>query len=112
MPLALVRTSLNAIYDKNDFLTKLSSQISLLTGKPENYVMTILQSNIPMTFAGNDSPCCYIEIKSIGSISAKKMSEALCKSIAKYTSIPTDRIYINFQDVKASDWGFNSSTFG
>ena len=57
-----------------------STKISDLTGKPENYVMTLLQINIPMTFAGTLEPCCYIEVKSIGSLIPKAISKQLCEN--------------------------------
>ena len=83
-----------------------------LTGKPENYVMTMIQKDIKMTFAGTDEPCCFIKVKSIGSLDPSSMSKSLCELIASKTNINTNRIYIEFIDVKASNWGFNSSTFG
>ena len=83
-----------------------------LTGKPESYVMTLIQSDKNMTFAGSDEPCCFIQLKSIGSLNPSSMSKSLSKLIASKTNININRIYIEFQDVKASHWGFNSSTFG
>ena len=97
----------------NDLLQKdISKMVSVLTGKPENYVMTMLQTVTHMTFAGSDEPCCFIKLKSIGSINPPEMSRSLCDLIASKTNINTNRIYIEFVDVKASNWGFNSSTFG
>ena len=83
-----------------------------LTGKPENYVMTMIQCNTKMTFSGSDEPCCFIKVKSIGSLKPSSMSKSLCELIASQTNINTNRIYIEFFDVKASNWGFNGSTFG
>ena len=86
--------------------------IADLTGKPENYVMTMIQSNSQMTFAGSDQPCCFVKVKSIGSLNPSSMSKSLCELIASKTNISTNRIYIEFIDVKASNWGYNNSTFG
>ena len=86
--------------------------VSDLTGKSENYVMTMIQSDSLMTFAGSDEPCCFIKLKSIGSLNPSLMSKSLCKLIASETNIKANRIYIEFTDVKASHWGFDSSTFG
>ncbi len=83
-----------------------------LTGKPENYVMTMIQSNSQMTFAGSDEPCCFIKLKSIGSINPPLMSKSLCELISSRTNIKANRVYVEFIDVKASNWGYNSSTFG
>ena len=83
-----------------------------LTGKPENYVMTMIQKDIKMTFAESDETCCFINVKSIGSLNPPSMSKSLCELIESKTNINKNRIYIEFIDVKASNWGFNCSTFG
>ena len=112
MPLIQINTSTKSIFD-NDLLQKeVSQMVANLTGKPENYVMTMIKSNSQMTFAGSDEPCCFIKLKSIGSLEPSSMSKSLCELISSKSNIKTNRIYIEFIDVKASNWGFNSSTFG
>ena len=113
MPFIQVNTSFKSVVDNDDLLQKdISTMVAELTGKPENYVMTMIQRDIKMTFAGSDEPCCFIKVKSIGSLSPSSMSKSLCELITSKTNINTNRIYIEFTDVKASNWGFNSSTFG
>ena len=113
MPFIQVNTSFKSVVENDDLLQKdISTMIAELTGKPENYVMTMIQRDIKMTFAGSDEPCCFIKVKSIGSLSPSSMSKSLCELIASKTNINTNRIYIEFIDVKASNWGFNSTAFG
>jgi len=113
MPFIEVNTSSKSIVENDHLLQKdISKMIADLTGKPENYVMTLIQRDAKMTFAGSDEPCCFIKVKSIGSLSPSSMSKSLCELIASKTNINKNRIYIEFIDVKASNWGFNSSTFG
>ena len=50
----------------NEAQKDISKMIADLTGKPENYVMTMIQRDAKMTFAGSDEPCCFIKVKSIG----------------------------------------------
>ena len=112
MPFIQISTSSKSLID-NDLLQKeVSKMVADLTGKPEKYVMTMIQSDSNMTFAGSEEPCCFIKLKSIGSLNPALMSKSLCELITSKTNIKTDRIYIEFIDVKASNWGFNSSTFG
>ena len=40
------------------------------------------------------------------------MTKAFCDLISKRTGIPSNRIYIGFDDVKATAWGWNGKTFG
>ena len=112
MPLIQIHTSSKTILDNYLLQKEISKIVADLTGKPENFVMTMIQSNVQMTFAGSDEPCCFIKLKSIGSLNPSTMSKSLCELIASKTNIKTNRIYIEFIDVEASNWGFNSSTFG
>ena len=112
MPLVKIQTSLSKVNDEENFLKEISTELSTLTGKPEAYVMTLLQTNTPMTFAGSNDPCCFVEIKSIGSLNPSLMTKCFCNLISSHTNIPPNRIYIAFQDVNASQWGFNGNTFG
>ena len=113
MPFIQINTSSKSVLENDDLLQKnISKMVSDLTGKPENFVMTMLQKDTKMTFAGSDEACCFIEVKSIGSLNPSLMSKSFCDLIASETNINTNRIYIEFVDVKASNWGFNSSTFG
>ena len=113
MPFIQINTSSKSVVENDDLLQKdISKMVSDLTGKPENYVMTMIQIDNSMTFAGTDEPCCFIQVKSIGSLEPSSMSKSLCEIIACKTNINTKRIYIEFVDVKASHWGFDCSTFG
>jgi phenylpyruvate tautomerase len=112
MPLINVRTSLPEVVDAAGMLKELSSALAQQTGKPESYVMTLLETAVPMTFAGSTDPCAYVEIKSIGALKPPAMTAAFCDLIEARTGIPAKRIYVAFEDVKASNWGWNGSTFG
>ena len=113
MPFIQINTSSNSVVENDDLLQKdISKMIANLTGKPESYVMTMIQLDTRMTFAGSDEPCCFIKVKSIGSLEPTLMSKSFCDLIASRTNINTNRIYIEFKDVEASNWGFNGSTFG
>ena len=112
MPLINVRTSLPVLKDGSSLLQELSSELANQTGKPEAYVMTLLETGVPMTFAGSQQPSAYVEVKSIGALHPPAMSAAFCKLIEARTGIPANRVYISFEDVQASCWGWNGKTFG
>ena len=112
MPLIQISTSTESIIKDDSLQKEISKKVATLTGKPENYVMTILETNMEMTFAGSKEPCCFIKLKSIGSLEPSSMTNTLCNLIASKTNIKQNRIYIEFIDVKASHWGYNNSTFG
>ena len=113
MPFIQVNTSSKSVVENEYLLQKdISKLVADLTGKPENYVMTLIKLDNRMTFAGSDEPCCFIQVKSIGSLNPSSMSRSLCDLIASKTNINMNRIYIEFIDVESSNWGFNGSTFG
>ena len=113
MPFIQINTSSKSVIEDNDLLQKdISRMVADLTGKSENYVMTMIQKDNRMMFAGSDEPCCFIMVKSIGSLKPPSMSKTLCELIATRSNINVNRIYIEFTDVNPSNWGFNCSTFG
>ncbi|MBW4612216.1 MAG: hypothetical protein KME21_02855 [Desmonostoc vinosum HA7617-LM4] len=116
MPLIKVQTSISAsqIADVESLLLSLSAKLAQHLGKPESYVMTIFEPEIPMTFAGTTEPVSYIEIKNIGTMKPDQtaaMSQDFCQQISQTLGVPKNRIYIEFTDVKGSMWGWNSATF-
>ena len=117
MPLIKVQTSVSGL-DKSaveSLLKSLSGQLAKHLSKPESYVMTAFEPGVAMTFAGSVEPVCYMEIKSVGSMSAaqtKAMSQEFCQKISEVLEVPCDRIYIEFADAKGAMWGWNGSTFG
>ena len=111
MPLLNISTN-KKIKNEQILLAKSSNFISSLTNKPENYVMVQLTHSLSMYFAGTDELCAFIEIKSIGSLFPSKMSKPICEFFSAELEIPTERIYIFFQDIDSSQWAWNSRTFG
>tara|TARA_Y100001978_G_scaffold173907_1_gene165146 strand:+ start:409 stop:744 length:336 start_codon:yes stop_codon:yes gene_type:complete len=111
VPLLNISTN-KKIKNEQILLAKSSNFISSLTNKPENYVMVQLTHSLSMYFAGTDELCAFIEIKSIGSLFPSKMSKPICEFFSTELEIPTERIYIFFQDIDSSQWAWNSRTFG
>ena len=116
MPLIKVQTSVSTPDSSKveALLKELSASLAKHLGKPEAYVMTALEPNVAMTFAGTMDPVCYIEIKSIGTMNpnqTKTMSQDFCQKVNQALGVPIDRTYIEFADAKGSMWGWNGSTF-
>ena len=40
------------------------------------------------------------------------MTAAFCDLISARTGVPSNRIYIQFEDVQAASWGWDGRTFG
>lgn len=117
MPLIKVQTSVSAPEkaEIESILKTLSAKLAKHTGKPESYVMTTFEAEIPMTFAGTTEPVCYVEIKSVGTMKPEQteaMSQEFCQQINQTLGVAKNRIYIEFADAKGAMWGWNGTTFG
>ena len=110
MPFINVSTSLK-VDDKKKLLEEFSILISTLTNKSKRFVMAKLHDNCEMYFE-DESPCCFLEIKSIGSLSPSDMAKSLSHFVNERMGIPIDKIHISFEDVPASLWAWNGRTFG
>ena len=110
MPYINVSTSVK-MEDKKKMLEEISTLVSTLTNKSNRFVMAKLDDSSEMYFA-NESPCCFLEVKSIGSLNPSEMAKPISNFIYKKMGIPMDRIYISLEDVSASMWAWNGRTFG
>ena len=110
MPYINISTSAK-VEDKNKLLKEISTLISSLTNKSKKFVMAKLEDDSKLFF-DDESPCCFLEIKSIGSLKPSEMTKPICNFIYEKIGIPIDKIYICFEDVSAEMWGWNGKTFG
>lgn len=114
MPYLLLRTNRHCTDEsKQQLLSGLSSTTAEVLGKPERYVMVSLEDDRDMRFAGDDAPCAYLELKSIGLPEAQtaRLSATLCELVNSELGIPQERIYIEFADAARHMWGWNGATF-
>ena len=110
MPYISVSTSAKVI-DKKKLLKEISILVSSLTNKSEKFVMAKLEDDSEMYFE-DENPCCFLEIKSIGSLTPSEMANPISNFVHEKIGIPRDKIYISFEDVPASSWAWNGRTFG
>jgi phenylpyruvate tautomerase PptA (4-oxalocrotonate tautomerase family) len=95
-------------------LAGLSKAVAGAIGKPEQYVM-VTASQSAMVMSGKAGDAAFVDIRSIGGLNSetnRKLSQQICKLLKDSLGIASDRIYMNFTDVEAGNWGWNGSTFG
>jgi phenylpyruvate tautomerase PptA (4-oxalocrotonate tautomerase family) len=98
----------------SDVLAGLSKIAAEIIGKPETYVM-VSASKADFMMSGSMGNAAFVEVKSIGGLShsvCEKLSAKICDLLDTRLKIPTDRIYLNFINFPASEWGWNGSLFG
>jgi len=115
MPAIILRTSVKCTDEQKNSLAKGLSKICADNiGKPESYVMSVVQDAATICFGGNLQPAAMLDVKSIGSLNANvnaTLSKAICEFLATSINIEPNNIYINFTDVARENWGWNSGTF-
>ena len=115
MPLLRLETSVALPEDKrNALLASLSKAVAETIGKPEQYVM-VSASPAAMLMSGKPGDGAFVDLRSIGGLSDevnRKLSHQVCKLLKDSLGISPDRVYLNFTDVDAGNWGWNGSTFG
>uniref|UniRef100_A0A915CXU6 L-dopachrome isomerase n=1 Tax=Ditylenchus dipsaci TaxID=166011 RepID=A0A915CXU6_9BILA len=96
------------------FVAKASALVAKTVGKPESYVAVFVKPDSPASFGGSQEPCAFIELQSIGGFGSKtnQIADSLTTFIHNELKIDTDRFYINFVDLKASNLAHNGQTFG
>jgi phenylpyruvate tautomerase PptA (4-oxalocrotonate tautomerase family) len=115
MPLLLLKTSGPPPADRGSLQRDLSRELAAQLGKPERYVMVLMEFDLSGCFGGGDAPCGYVEVKSIGQLDGDqpgRISAAVCTLLERHLSLPSARVYIGFEDVPARLWGWDGSTFG
>ena len=115
MPLLHLTTNLELHAETEQTTAEALSKLAAeLLGKPESYVMTLVQSSQAMSFGGSDEPCAYLQMKSLGlpEDQTGNLSAAICDHIEKYLGIPTARTYIEFSSPQRHMWGWDRTTFG
>jgi phenylpyruvate tautomerase PptA (4-oxalocrotonate tautomerase family) len=115
MPLLKLETTVAVSDDKRKaLLTALSKIVAETVGKPEQYVM-VTASPAVIVMSGKPGDAAFVEVRSIGGLSQdvnRQLSEKVCRLLNESLGVPSNRIYLNFTDVGAADWGWNGQTFG
>ena len=115
MPLIqLTTTAALADVKRKELLDALSVLVAESIGKPEQYVMATI-STAAMSMSGKTGDAAFADVRSIGGLNRQvnqELSSRLCALLKESLGIAPDRVYVNFTDVAASHWGWNSETFG
>jgi phenylpyruvate tautomerase len=114
MPTLRILTNVQIpVDDRPGLLAEASNAVAAMLGKPESYVMVILEDGRDMLFAGTSAPAAYLELKSLGLAETKaaSYSRTLCNLLAAALGIPAERVYIEFAAPPARLFGWNGGTF-
>ncbi len=116
MPLIKLQTSVKcAAETKEELALELSKICAKGIGKPESCVASIIEDDAVISFGGKIANTAFVEIKSIGGLNSdvnNRLSAMICDALNNILGIPGSRVYINFSDISANNWGCDGQTFG
>jgi phenylpyruvate tautomerase PptA (4-oxalocrotonate tautomerase family) len=115
MPTLIIKTNADpSRHSQEALLTTASSTVAELLGKPEGYVMVLLEPVPAMCFGGDTAPCAYLELKSLGLPEPRtpELSAALCGLVEAHLGVPKSRVYIEFASPPRHLFGYDGRTFG
>lgn len=115
MPLLKLETTV-AMTDaqRQQLLGSLSKIMADTIGKPEQYVMVSINP-AAMVMSGKPGDAAFVDIRSIGGLTGevnRELSKRICALLTETLKAPPNRVYLNFSDIEAGNWGWNGSTFG
>ena len=114
MPLLKLETTVPLPEEKGKpLLAALSKAVAGATGKPEQYVM-VTTSHYAILMSGQTGDAAFVDVRGIGGLNGetnRKLSQQICKLLKDSLGIGPDRVYLNFTDVEAGNWGWNGNTF-
>ncbi len=115
MPTAIVNVNVPSDKVKDcDVAKSLSSIVAKTVKKPEQYVMTHINTDQIMTYSGTQEPCAFVRVISIGNLNAETnvtISSSICELLQQSYGVDPRRCYIEFVDSERHMFGWNSRTF-
>lgn len=91
----------------------LAKVIETIPGKTENWVMTHIEDEARMAFAGsNGEPSAMVTVKTFGEPEQKYydlLTAGFCDRITELLGVPKDRIYVVYEPIQ--NWGWNGQNF-
>ncbi len=115
MPLLKLETTVVLNDEKQkDLLARLSGMVAETIGKPEEYVMVTVSSSA-ILMSGQAGDAAFVDVRGIGGLSAnvnRQLAQKICRLLNQSLGVPPDRVYLNFTEVEASNWGWDGKTFG
>lgn len=114
MPYISIQTNVDLSEDRKENLLKdITDLLSKELGKPEKYIMGIIQNSESMIMGEKSDPLAFAELRSIRlpENRTKTLTKSLTYFLKDALEIDADRIFLNFINIEPHLWGYNSDTF-
>ena len=115
MPLLSITTNQKVVREEAETLLREGASICCdVLNKPADYMQTALTQADHMTMGSRDGFFVFGNIRSIGlpGDSVERISSQLTPLLATGLNVPTENVYLVFEDVPREKWAWNGKTFG
>ncbi|KAL7070171.1 hypothetical protein ACQ4LE_010583 [Meloidogyne hapla] len=113
MPVLQVFTNISKESVPPKFTKIASENVASLTGKPESYVMVLVNAGNDGYFGGSNDPFIYAELQSIGGFNdPNKVTGTMTKLFTEHFCVNGGRVYMKLTNPDASKFAHNGKTFG
>jgi hypothetical protein len=112
MPFIKVETNV-PVPDETACLKGVSALAAGMLGKPESYVLAVLEPGKKLLFGGTADPAAFVTLDSIGlpEDRTSEFSAAICGFLERELSVPANRVYIAFGNIQRHLFGWDGGTF-
>jgi len=112
MPVIKVKTNV-AVEQPTDYTKALSTLAADMLGKPEGFVMAILEPEKNLMFGGTSDPAVYVTLDSLGLPEDRtpEFSASICAFLEDALKVPANRIFIAFGNPERHMFGWDGKTF-
>lgn len=113
MPYCRLETNITVTEPMKEKFSKLATLLEKAIGKPEGTIMFNIVDQSFMFFVNSRTPVAYLSFSSIdlSKDSIDDLSKLICEFLESVCQIKPDRVYIDFNSVRAEFWGWNGKSF-
>ncbi|XP_015923734.1 macrophage migration inhibitory factor homolog [Parasteatoda tepidariorum] len=114
MPILTIQTNVPKSEIPEDFLKVTASLVAEILRKPLSYVLVQINPDQLLSWGGGTGRCGHAELNSIGNLGKEEniaLSKQLFSHFEKTLKIPSDKMYIKFEDLKKENVGYAGTTF-
>ncbi|KAL7715363.1 L-dopachrome isomerase [Entamoeba marina] len=113
MPFALLTIAADISIEKQKkIVVEAMNVLSKGTGNPVSYCSAQVVQSVG-GFSGKETQCAFVDVRTFGGFNGKQsnLSSLFCKMLNEETGINPSNIFLNFTDLKSSNWGHNGYTY-
>ncbi len=114
MPAVILKVAKKCSDEQKDYLCKNLSKICATNiGKPEQYMMAVVDDNAMIYFGGEKQNAAFVDVRSSGGLDNdvnSAITKYICELLSESLDIEPTSVYINFTNMERAFWGSDGKT--